>query len=114
MKVRTVITYILGIIALSSVCLASGIRQIPNWWEVAKPFFAVFYICVTIALLINNLNYIRRITYPTLVCFCSWLYQHGLIKTTFTRNTYRLYKVNSRSFRKLFTYVQDLFDVMYM
>ena len=110
---KKIITYILGIIAVASIFLASGIRQVANWHEIAKPYFMVFYVCVAVALLINNWNYVRRFTYPTLVCISSWMYKHNLLKTTFTYNTYKLYKWQKKSYKNLFIYVQDLFDLMY-
>ena len=113
MKLKNIFTYILIGISFSSILLASGIKDVANWWEIARPFFAVWFITLTIALAIININQIRRITYPTLVCISSWAYKHKLIMTKFTKNTYKLYKWQKKSYKNLFTYVQDLFDMMY-
>ena len=112
-RMKKIITYILGLVAISSIFLASGIKEVADWHNIAKPYFIVFYVCVAIALLINNWNYVRRFTYPTLVCISSWLYNHKIIRTAFTKNTYRLYKWQKKSYKNLFIYVQDLFDLMY-
>lgn len=109
---NTIIT-ILYTIAFTAAFLASGIRDVANWVEIAKPFFAVFAISIALALTISNFNKIRRITYPLLVCISAWGYKHKLFKSKFTRNTYRLYKWKNRSYKNLFEYVQNLFDLMY-
>lgn len=113
MKIKTIISYILAAISFISIMLASGIKEVANWWDIAKPFFGVWFITLAIALTIANINQIRRVTYPALVCICSWTYKHKLITTKFTQNTYKLYKYTHRSYSELFDYVQDLFDVMY-
>ena len=113
MKIIRIIKYALYIIAFSSILLASGIKDCADWWEIAKPFFAVFTISLTIALTMTYFNKIRRITYPALVCFSAWIYKHKIVMTKFTRNTYRVYKMRNSSFRDLFDYTQDLFDLMY-
>ena len=110
---KKIITYILGAISIASAFLASGIKDVANWWEIARPFFIVWFIALTVALLINNWNYVRRITYPVLVCSSSWAYKHKIIVNKFTRDTYRLYKWQNKSYRNLYEYVQDVFDVMY-
>jgi len=112
-KLKAIITYILVGISLTSILLASGIKEVANWWDIAKPFFAVWFIALVIALLIANINQIRRVTYPTLVCVSSWLYKHRFLTTKFTQNTYRLYKWKNKSYSDLYDYVQDLFDLMY-
>lgn len=108
---KKIITYILAFISLTSVFLASGIKETTDWWDVARPYFIVWFLSTLIALIINNINYIRRITYPILVCISSWAYKHKILMTKFTCNTYRVYKMQNMSYRRLFSYVQDLFDI---
>jgi len=110
---KKVIVYILMGVSLTSVFLASGIPDVSNWLEIAKPYFIVWAVTLVLALTIIYFNEVRRITYPSLVCVSSWLYKHKLLKTEFTKNTYRLYKWQNRSYKNLFEYVQDLFDLMY-
>lgn len=110
MKAQKAITYSLYIISFASVLLASGIREVKDWWNIAKPFFAVWFICLIIALTITNINSIRRYTYPMLVCISAWSYKHKVIMTRFTRNTHRVYKMNKNSYKKLFLYTQNMFD----
>ena len=113
MNVKNIVTGFFGTVSLASIYLASGISEVPNWWELAKPFFVIGFISLVVALVIYNINHIRRVTYPALVCLSSWAYKNKIVKTKFTKNTYRLYKWKGRSCRNLFGYVQQLFDVMY-
>lgn len=113
MKIRKIISYILYVISAASIFLASGIRQVKDWWDIAKPFFAVWFICLVIALTLSNIETIRRYTYPSFICACAWAYKHKLLMTKFTRNTYRLYRWKNNSYNDLFTYVQRLFDIIY-
>lgn len=92
----------------------SAIRDSANWWELTKPYFIVWVISTILAVLIYNINYIRRVTYPVIVCISAWAYQHRIIVTRFTLSTYRVYKWKNRSYKQLFGYVQDLFDTVYM
>lgn len=113
MKLKKLISYILYAVSTTSIVLASGIHQVKDWWEIARPFFAVWFICLIVALTISHIETIRRYTYPTLVCVCAWSFKHKILMTKFTRNTYKLYKYKNRSYSELFDYVQDLFDVIY-
>jgi len=110
---KKIITCILLGISLTSAYLASGIPDVANWLDIAKPFFIISMATLLVALTLIYLNDIRRITYPGLVCVSSWLYKHKIIKTEFTKNTYLLYRWKNKSYRNLFEYVQNLFDVMY-
>ena len=67
-------------------------------------------ICFAIALTLTYLDKIRRITYPSLVCLCAWIYKHRIAMTKFTRNAFRIYKMTGHSYSKLYDYTQDLFD----
>lgn len=112
--IKKYITGILVSIAIVSGLAVSGVPESADWWVIAKPFFCAWFISFSVALLINNFNYVRRVFYPAFVCLSAWLYKYRIIMTKFTRDTYRVYKMNSRSFRKLFGYTQDLFDTLYM
>jgi len=108
---RKIITCILYGIALTSLILATGVKEVANWWEIAKPLLLVFVISAFLALTISNIDNIRRVTYPSFVCLCAYLYKNKIIMTRFTRNSYRLYKFKNRSYCDLYDYVQDLFDL---
>jgi Na+/alanine symporter len=112
-KIKRIITYVLVGISFTSIMLATGIKEVANWWDIAKPFFVVWFIALVVALLIANINQIRRVSYPTLVCISSWAYKHRVITTKFTQNTYKLYRWKNSSYEALYDYVQDLFDLMY-
>ena len=114
MTFKKFITGILASISILSGLAVSGVRESADWWLIAKPFFCAWFAALAIALLINHFNYFRRIFYPAFVCVSAWLYKYQIIMTKFTRDTYRVYKLNSKSFKKLFGYTQDLFDAMYM
>lgn len=113
LKIKRIITYVLVGISFTSIMLATGIKDVTNWWDIAKPFFIVWGITLVVALLIANINQIRRVTYPALVCVSSWAYEHRFVTTQFTHNTYKLYKWKNKSYSALYDYVQDLFDLMY-
>lgn len=107
----------IGISCITSIIAGlavSGIRESTNWWELTKPYFAVWAISTILAIVLYNINYIRRITYPMVVCISAWAYKHKIIKTKFTQSTYKVYKWKNRSYKQLFGYTQDLFDAMYM
>lgn len=110
MKIRSATLCILYGIATISILLASGVNEAIDWQEIARPYFIVWAISITIAIFISNIDNIRRFTYPLFVCFCAWAYKHKLIMNKFTRNTYRLYKYKNNSYKHLFQYVQNLFD----
>ena len=111
MKMKKVISYILYIISLASILIASGIKDVKDWWIIAKPFFAVWFICLAVALTISNINNIRRLTYPLIICFSAWLFNHKILITKFTLNTHRVYRMNNNSYKKLFEYTQNMFDM---
>ena len=111
---RKIITYTLYIVAFTSIFLASGIKDIANWWKIAMPFFMVFLISITLALTLTYINKIRRVIYPVFVCANAWAYTRRIIRTDFARKAYRLYKWQNRSYLNLFDYVQSVFDVVYM
>lgn len=69
-------------------------------------------ISFAIALTLTYLDNIRRITYPAMVCLCAWIYKHRIAMTKFTRNSFRLYKLNKHSYSQLYDYIQDLFDLV--
>lgn len=109
--IRKVIIYILYGVSITSILLASGAPQVANWWDIARPYFVVWFIATIVALGLSYIDQIRRVTYPAIVCFSAWAYNHKIILTKFTKNTYRVYKLQDKSYRKLFTYTQDLFDI---
>lgn len=109
MKAKKLITYILGFISIASIFLASGIKEVSGWEHTARPFFLVWFATLMIALIINNINYIRRFTYPAIICLLAWLYKHNIMHTEFSKHAYRVYKYY-KSFGKLYMAVQDAFD----
>jgi len=109
-KTKKIITYILATVSLFSILLASGIKDIEGWEEIARPYFLVWFISLTIALIIVNINYIRRFTYPAIICLLAWLYDKKIIHTKFSKSTYRVYKYYGKSYSKLFAVVKNAFD----
>jgi len=112
--IRRIIFTVSCITAIVSGLAISAIRDSANWWEITKPFLAVWIISTILALTIYNINNIRRVTYPILVCISAWAYQHKIVVTKFTQSTYRVFKWKNKSYKQLFGYTQDLFDAMYM
>ena len=114
MKLRKCIMAISAITAVISGFAAANVKDGIDWWEYTRPFLAVWIIATLVVLFLHNINYVRRVFYPAFVCLSAWLYKYQIVMTKFTRDTYRVYKYNSKSFKKLFGYTQDLFDTMYM
>lgn len=109
--IRKIITYTLAIVSIACIYLASGIRDVANWREIAKPFFIIWFITLAGSLILSNINNIRRFTYPAVVCLSAWSYKHKIMMTNFTRSTYRVYKAKNSSYSDLFNYTQTLFDI---
>ena len=107
---RKIIAYILGSISMISILLASGIRDIKGWEVVAEPYFMVWFVTLAIALILYNLNSIRRFTYPAYTCVSAWLYDHKILRTKFGKSTYRVYVFYGKSYSKFYDVVQDAFD----
>lgn len=90
---------------------AASVKDSVDWWQVTKPFLAVWIISTFLALTLTYINQIRRITYPVLVCVCAWAYKHKIIMTRFTRSSHRVFKMQHYSYKRLFEYTQDMFDI---
>lgn len=112
--IKKVVTIVLTITAIVTGLIASSVKEMPEWWEITRPFFIIYMLSIFVAMTINNFNYIRRIIYPVFVCICAWAYQHKIVTTKFTQSTYKVFKWKNKSYKKLFGYTQDLFDAMYM
>ena len=109
MNFKNIITCILGGISLTSAYIASGIKEVTGWEEIARPFFIVWFVCLLIALIIANINHIRRYTYPAFICLLAWLRKYNIYNTKFSTHAYRVYR-QYKSFSKLYTVVQNAFD----
>lgn len=107
---RKTIAYILYFVGFAAFILASGIRDVANWLDIARPYFAVGSVTLAIALVISNIDNIRRFTYPSVVCLWAWLYEHKIWKTSFSKDTYLVYKSFGKSYSNLYYSVQDAFD----
>lgn len=107
---KKIITYILYFVGFAAFVLASGIIGVANWLDIARPYFVVGSVALAIALVISNIDNIRRFTYPSVVCLWAWLYEHKIWKTSFSRDTYLVYKRFGKSYSNLYYSVQDAFD----
>lgn len=107
-KVIASICYITG---FSAILLLSAIDSSLNIWEVGVPYMLVAIISLLLATYLMYETEIRRVTYPALVCTCAWLHKTNLLKTKFTSNAYKVFKMQHRSYEDLYFYVQDLFDL---
>ena len=107
---KKIITYILYFVGFAAFILASGIRDVANWLDLARPYFAIGSVTLAIALVISNIDNIRRFTYPSVVCLWAWLYKHKIWMTSFSKDTYLVYKKLGKSYSNLYYSVQDAFD----
>lgn len=110
MKIKKITTYILGFISLASAFIASGIKEFVGWEDTARPFFIIWFVSLIIALVLVNIDNIRRYTYPSTICIMAWLHAHKVLNTTFSKSTYTLYKQVGKSYGKLFDVVQTAFE----
>lgn len=108
---RKTISYILYAIAFTCAIIASSVTEGVDWFERAKPFFVVWFICMVVGLTLGYRDSIRRVTYPIFTCICAWVYKHKIIMTKFTRSAYRVYKMQRSSYKRLYFYTQDMFDI---
>lgn len=110
MKIREIVSGIFGIVSFTSALLSSGVKECADWFNYARPFILFAVVTGLIALVIHKWNSIRRVTYPAIVCLWAWLYEHGVIKSKFSEDTYRVYKHLGKSYRRFYTKVQQAFD----
>lgn len=107
-KIFTGICYIIG---FSAIFLLSAIDSSENILKVGLPYIIIAILSLLTATFLMYMTEIRRVTYPALVCTCAWLHNTRLIKTRFTSNAYKVFKMQHRSYEDLYFYVQDLFDL---
>lgn len=110
MKYRINASAILGMISFTSALISSGVKECAEWFTYAKPFLMFAVITGILAAIIYNWNYIRRFTYPCMICIRAWLYEHNLSASKFSRHTYKVYVHFGRSYKRFFFEVQDAFD----
>lgn len=109
-KVRNIFAYILGAISAAAFFLASGIRDVADWYRIARPYFVVGIVTLILSVILYKWHAIRRITYPAIICVWAWLYAHKIVTSKFSNHTYRVFVYFGRSYRKLYEVVQIAFD----
>ena len=107
---KDILTYILITLAVAISAIALSLQYVEFWWYMVRPYYAFWMMVIMVALVLVNINVIRRLVFPMFTCSCAWLYKHKLLKTKFTKSTYLVYEMNHHSYRKLYKYVQALFD----
>ena len=110
MKLRRVISIILGIVSCGALFLASGIPDTADSFKYELPLLITAIIAGILAIVLYKWIAIRRVTYPALICMWAWLYEHNLAKSKFSSHTYRVYVFFGSSYSKLYDMVQDAFD----
>lgn len=110
MKIRNTFGLLFGIVGLGSAVLGSQVKETTDWLIYAKPYIWVFIICMLISVLLVHWNQVRRVTYPAVICIWAWLYEHRILNSEFSRDTYRVYKHLGKSYSRLFNSVQTAFD----
>ena len=110
MKIRNTFSAILGIAAFASALLSSGVKESADWFLYAKPFIIFAIVAGSLSLLLYKWNYLRRFTYPAIVCFNAWMYEHKFTASDFGEHTYRVYVRLGRSYKKFYAEGQDAFD----
>ena len=110
MKVRNIVSGILGFVSFTSALLSSGVKESADWFIYAKPFILFAIATALISFILYQWDAIRRISYPATVCLWAWLYEHGIINTQFGKDTYRVYRHLGKSYRRFYSRVQQAFD----
>lgn len=97
---------------LSTVCavMVASVSEVPNWWDITKPWAIAFFVFVAIYIVSNNIDEIRRYTYPVLVCILAWGYNHKIIYGKFAKMSYIMYQKYNSNYYKLYTKIQNLYD----
>lgn len=110
MKLRKILSIILGVISVAAVVLASAIPDSPESFNQELPFYIVGIIAGILAITLHYWMSIRRIVYPAIICMMAWLYEHKLAKSKFSSHTYRVYVYYGESYATLYNKVQGAFD----
>jgi len=107
---RKNISGIIGMISFVFVGFASGAKEDPNWLAIARPYLIIWAILLGIAIVLYNWNYVRRVTYPAIICIWAYLYEHQILTSEFAKHTYRVYSYFGKSYKRLYLKVQGAFD----
>lgn len=99
-------------ISVASAVIISAVAEVPNWWELTKPWVFLFFGSIVFTWVINNGDLIRRYTYPTRVCVLAWAYGHKILRTELGRQSYSIYRKHKNSYSKLFEVTQCLYDMV--
>lgn len=110
MKLRNIISVVLGIISCGALLLATAVRDVADCFNYELPLLIVALVTGIIAIMLYKWIAIRRVTYPALICMWAWLYEHNLAKSKFSSHTYRVYVLFGSSYSTLYDKVQDAFD----
>lgn len=110
MKLRKILSIILGVISVTSVILTSAIPDSPDCFKQELPFYIVGIVAGILAIVLHYWMTIRRITYPAIICMMAWLYEHKLARSKFSSHTYRVYVYYGESYATLYSKVQGAFD----
>ena len=108
--IKKIVTGISLAVSLFSALAVASIREVPNWWQLVTPWVIVFTISLITGLVANNIEIIRRYTYPAFVCFLAWLNEHKMIHTNFAKQSNYIYHKHNRSYSKLYEITQYLYD----
>lgn len=109
--IKKIITGISFAVAFFAALVVSSVGEVDNWWQISKPWVAVFFIFATVGVVAYNITEIRRYTYPSLVCLLAWMYEHKLIANNFSYRSHVIYR-KYNSYGKLFKTTQNLYDAV--
>ncbi len=106
---KNILSGITFIFAMISATVITMVGEVENWWELTRPWVAVFVISVIAFMVIHNIDEIRRYTYPTFVVFLAWAYEHKLIANKMSYHSNIMLKKH-KSYSKLYSITQNLYD----
>ncbi len=97
-------------LAFFSAMMVASVAEVDNWFNISLPWLITFFVSVTVGALVNNMEFIRRYTYPAFVCLLAWANEHNLIKSNFAKQSNYIYRKHNRSYSKLYEITQYLYD----
>lgn len=107
---RKFITTLTVLISGISILIITGMPDAVNWWELTCPWLFIFFVSMIIGVTVNNLNVIRRYTYPALVVILAWGHEHRLLSTQFSYHANSIYHRHGSSYNNLYVLTQNLYD----
>lgn len=107
---KNIITGLTAALSVFSAIVVASVSEVDNWFAISLPWVIVFFVSVSVGIIVNNLEFIRRYTYPAFVCLLAWANEHNIIKSNFAKQSNYIYRKHNKSYGKLYEVTQYLYD----